>query len=172
MVNRINTVLPKIDHFTIVCLVPWPLSRSEAGESECNLFLWYTTIRQSLLTSLFTFFLISIRLNSKKPWPEIWTKCKSWKSWLSWAICAIFSLLKAILKELQLRNCWVAKKLMSHTFFVKFRVFKREFLRNHWVYRAQIFRDNWNCYALSIFRCFILFASSDNDEHMLMRQKG
>ena len=127
---------------------------------------------ESLLTSLFTFFLISIRLNSKKPWPEIWTKCKSWKSWLSWAICAIFSLLKAILKELQLRNCWVAKKVMSHTFFVKFRVFKREFLRNDWVYRAQIFRDNWNCYALSIFRCFILFASSDNDEHMLMRQKG
>ena len=40
------------------------------------------------------------------------------------------------------RNCWVAKKLMSHTFFVKFRVFKREFLLSHSVHRAQIFRDN------------------------------
>ena len=71
----------------------------------------------------------------------------------------------------KLRNCCVAKKLMSHTFSVKFRVFKREFLRNHSVYWAQIFRDNWNCYALSIFRVFILLASSDSDKHMLMRQK-
>ena len=123
----------------------------------------------------------------------------------------------------KVRNCWVARKLMSHTFFVKFRVFtalftntralkitsrihncifpkrsvkmidgsekrkrqlvfevqssrvyekrsKREFLRNHSVNRAQIFRDNWNFYYLSIFRDFILLASSNNDEHMLMRQ--
>ena len=42
----------------------------------------------------------------------------------------------------KLRNCCVAKKLMSHTFSVKFRVFRREFLRNHSVYWAQIFRDN------------------------------
>ena len=46
-------------------------------------------IGESLLTSLFTFFLISIRLNSKKPWPYIRTKFKSWKSWLTWTICAI-----------------------------------------------------------------------------------
>ena len=65
----------------------------------------------------------------------------------------------------------MAKKLISHTFSVKFRVFRREFLRNHSVYWAQIFRDNWNCYALSIFRVFILLASSDSDKHMLMRQK-
>ena len=71
----------------------------------------------------------------------------------------------------KLRNCCVAKKLMSHTFSVKFRVFKREFLRNHSVYWAQIFRDNWKCYALSIFRVFILLASSDSNKHMLMRQK-
>ena len=38
-------------------------------------------------------------------------------------------------------------------------------------HRIQIFRDNWNCYALSIFRGFILLALSDNDEHMLMRQR-
>ena len=71
----------------------------------------------------------------------------------------------------KLRNCCVAKKLMSHTFSVKFRVFRREFLRNHSVYWAQIFRDNWKCYALSIFRVFILLASSDSNKHMLMRQK-
>ena len=53
---------------------------------------------------------------------------------------------------------------MSHTFSVKFRVFRREFLRNYSVYWAQIFRDNWNCYALSIFRVFILLASSDSDK--------
>ena len=68
----------------------------------------------------------------------------------------------------KLRNCCVAKKLMSHTFSVKFRVFRREFLRNHLVYWAQIFRDNWNCYALSIFRVFILLTSSDSDKHVLM----
>ena len=42
----------------------------------------------------------------------------------------------------KLRNCYVAKKLMSHTFFVKFRVSRREFLGNHSVYWSQIFRDN------------------------------
>ena len=36
---------------------------------------------------------------------------------------------------------------------------------------TQIFRENLNCYALSIFRVFILLASSDSDKHMLMRQK-
>ena len=40
------------------------------------------------------------------------------------------------------RNCWVAKKLMSHIFSVKFRGVRRQFLRNHSLYWAQIFRDN------------------------------
>ena len=71
----------------------------------------------------------------------------------------------------KLRICWVAKKLMSHTSSVKFRVFRREILRNHSVYWVQIFRDNWNCYALSIIRVFILLASSDSDKHMLMDKK-
>ena len=63
-------------------------------------------IGESLLTSLFTFFLPSIQPNSKKPWPYIWTKCKSWKSWLSWAVCAIFSSSQAILKEIStIKNC-------------------------------------------------------------------
>ena len=131
-------------------------------------------IGESLLTSLSTFFVI-IRLNSWKPCSYIWTKCKSWKRWLSWAICTIFqffaSNIEGNISHQKLRNCCVAKKLMSHTFSVKFRVFRREFLRNHSVYWAQIFRDNWNCYALSIFRVFMLLASPDSDKHMLMRQK-
>ena len=110
-------------------------------------------IGESLPTSLFTFFLISIRLILKKPWPYIRTKFKSWKSWLTWTICA--SNIEGNISYLTLRNCCETKKLMSHTFFVKFRVFKREFLRNHSVYRAQIFRDNCNCYALSISWGFI-----------------
>ena len=36
---------------------------------------------------------------------------------------------------------------------------------------TQISRENLNCYALSIFRVFILLASSDSDKHMLVRQK-
>ena len=72
----------------------------------------------------------------------------------------------------KLRNCWVTKKLMSDTFFVKFRVFKREFLRNHSVYWTQIFRDNWNCYALLIIRSFISLTYSDNEKHALMRPKN
>ena len=63
------------------------------------------------------------------------------------------------------------KKLMSRTSPVKFRVFRREFLRNHSMNWTQIFRENLNCYVHSIFRVFILLASSDSDKHMLMRQK-
>ena len=37
---------------------------------------------------------------------------------------------------------------------------------------TQIFRENLNCYSLSIFRVFILLASSDSDKHMLMRKKS
>ena len=64
------------------------------------------------------------------------------------------------IRHQKLRNCWVAKKLMSRTSPVKFRVFRREFLRNHSMNWTQIFRENLNCYALSIFRVFILLASS------------
>ena len=39
------------------------------------------------------------------------------------------------------------------------------------LYRAQVFRDNWNCYALSLFRDFTSLASSGNSKHILMRQK-
>ena len=59
---------------------------------------------------------------------------------------------------------------MSRTSPVKFQVFRREFLLNHSINWTQIFRENLNCYVLSIFRVFILVASSDSDKHMLMRQ--
>ena len=32
---------------------------------------------------------------------------------------------------------------------------------------TQIFRENLNCYSFSMFRVFILLASSDSDKHML-----
>ena len=138
----------------------------------------YFSVGESLLTLLFTFFLISIRLNSSKPWSYMRTEFKSWVSWLTSASCAIFSSLQAILKEISLNQpsktarLLRRKKLMSHTCFVKFGVFKREFLRNHLVYQAQIFSDNWNCYALSIFEGFILLAPSKNDEHYVNEAKN
>ena len=62
-------------------------------------------------------------------------------------------------------------KLKRYIFICKFWGFSKRFLPNCLVYLAQVFRDNWNCYALSIFRNFILLASSDNKKPMLMRQK-
>ena len=41
----------------------------------------------------------------------------------------------------KLRNCWVAKRLMSRTAPVKFRVFRREFLRNYSMNWTQILRE-------------------------------
>ena len=49
---------------------------------------------------------------------------------------------------------------MSHTFFVKFRVFKREFLRNHWYVELN-----------AVFSRFVLLAPQDSDKNMLMKQK-
>ena len=65
------------------------------------------------------------------------------------------------------KNCtisgWQDVNDLMHKFFG---VFQKKFLR------AQIFRDNRNCFVLSIFRNFILLASLDNDKPMLMRQKN
>ena len=77
----------------------------------------------------------------------------------------------------QFRSFWslMAKKLMSHTLFVNFWVFKGEFLQNHSAHRAQIFGDNCNvdcnCYTLSIFRDFTPLTPSDNEKHLFMSQK-
>ena len=95
-------------------------------------------IGESLLTSLITFFFIAYDLAHKS------------RGRMCWAICAIFSSLQLnainIIEEnisyQKLRNCCVAKNLISHTFSVKFRVFRRDFLRNQSVYWAQIFRDS------------------------------
>ena len=95
-------------------------------------------IGKSLLISLFTLFLIAnnLKLLEAWRWPYIQTKFKSGKSWLTWAICTIFSSLQTMLKEIS--AIWkTAKlpggnKLMSHTFFVKFQVFKRNFSETIW----------------------------------------
>lgn len=72
----------------------------------------------------------------------------------------------------KLRNCRVAKTLISHTFFVKFRVLKKENFSENIRYVGLKFSaiTEISCSAFNIY-WFILFALSDNDKHMLMRQK-
>ena len=65
-----------------------------------------------------------------------------------------------------MKNCkisgWQDVTERKHSFFG---VFQKEFPRlNYLIYRAQIFRDNRNCYVLSVFRNFMLLASLDNDK--------
>ena len=135
--------------------------------------MWIRSIGESLLTSLrFSSLAYALNHRSRGRIYELNAKVERAVKLSNLCNFQLFaSDIEGNISHQKLRNCWVAKKLMSHTFSVKFRVFRREFLRNHSVYWAQIFRDNWNCYALSIFRVFILLASSDSDKHMLMRQK-
>ena len=127
------------------------------GLKGLNLWPWVTLIKSS---SNWTTCYATLGLSSSIRNRRIFAGVIVYTFTLCYAIYAIFSSKQAILKEIsvhqQLRNFWVAKKLMSHTIFVKVRVFQSDFLRKHLVYRAQIFRDNWNCYALSTFRVFIL----------------
>ena len=58
--------------------------------------------------------------------------------------------------------------MSSYTFFENFGFFKENFSKMFGISGSNFQR---NCYALSIFRNFILLASSDNDKPMLMRQK-
>ena len=60
---------------------------------------------------------------------------------------------------------------MSHTFLMKFRVFKTSFLQKYLEYQSQIFRDSEFCYDPVIFSVAIFIAWLENDEQMLMRQK-
>ena len=64
------------------------------------------------------------------------------------------------------RNCWVAKMftIWAHIFFVKIRVFNGNFTKVIRLMRLKF----W--YGLLI-RDFISLASSNNDSHMLMKQK-
>ena len=94
-------------------------------------------IGESLLTSLFTFSLISTQIKTPRSLVVaiyIWTKFNveraDWKQFVQFsALC---------------KQCWRkyqpsktakllgGKKLMSHTFFVKFQVFKRNFSETIW----------------------------------------
>ena len=101
---------------------------------QCN-------IGESLLLSLFTFFLISIR--SRGRMYELNALLKELINLSNLCKFQLFaSNIEGNISHQKLRNCWVAKKLMSHTFSVKFQVFRREFLSNHSMYWAQIFREN------------------------------
>ena len=66
------------------------------------------------------------------------------------------------------RNSWVAKSLVSHTFFVKFPGFKHASQENYLTYRLQIFTRSQ---VLSIFRTNDFVARVKTRAHMLMRQK-
>ena len=72
----------------------------------------------------------------------------------------------------KLRNCWVAKKLMTHTFSVKFRGFRREFSETIWCIGLKFseITDTVMPFQYSEFLSFL--GSSDSDKHMLMRQKA
>ena len=79
------------------------------------------------------------------------------------------------MKEISdIKNCEIAGLKVNEPTIspVKFRVFRREFLQNHSMNWTQIFRENLNCYALSVFRVFILLASSDSDKHYVNEAKS
>ena len=98
------------------------------------------SIGESLLTSLFTFFVISIRhrsrgtdirryeLNSKV------ARANLLEQFLQIQLST--SNIEGNINHRRLRICWVEKKWTSHIFFVKFWVLKREFKRNHLVCRV------------------------------------
>ena len=69
------------------------------------------------------------------------------------------------------RNSWVAKSLMSHTFFVKFPGFKHASQENYLTYRLHIFRQSKFCEVLSIFKTSDSVARVKTRVHMLMMQK-
>ena len=64
----------------------------------------------------------------------------------------------------KLRNCWVAKKLMGYT---NFEFLEENFSETIWCIGLKF--SEITDTALSIFRVFILLASSDSVKHMLMR---
>ena len=68
-------------------------------------------------------------------------------------------------------NNWVAKSLMSHTFFVKFPGFKHASQENYLTHRLHIFARSLFCEVLSIFRTSDFVARVKTRAHMLMTQK-
>ena len=87
------------------------------------------TLGKSLLTSLFKFLLISVRVNPWKTSLCTQSSFKSWKSLLIWAVWVSFSSLQSIRMELAtIKNCDIAgwqKRWWAHTVFVKTRFSKR-----------------------------------------------
>ena len=67
-------------------------------------------------------------------------------------------------------HCWVAKKLMSHTFSVKFRVLEENFSETILCIGLK-FSEITETVMPFQYSVFILLASSDSDKCMLMRQK-
>ena len=53
---------------------------------------------------------------------------------------SVHAILKKTSMFIKTRNSWVAKSLMSHTFFVKFPGFKHASQENYLTYRLYIFR--------------------------------
>ena len=71
--------------------------------------------------------------------------------------------MQSITKEIAaIKNCKIAqwKNINEHIYFFV------NFFLSILVCWAEIFRDNVSCYALSIFRDFILVASSDNNKRI------
>ena len=127
----------------------------------------WVSIGRFIMTSLFTFLLISIQVNPQEIFrryskPYIPIRFKNSKSWLIYGFCASFSYLQSITKKMAaIKNCKITgwqiindiNELIHST--CKFWGFSKRISPKLFGYRAQIFRDNWNCYALSIFRVFI-----------------
>ena len=121
-------------------------------------------IGESLLTSLLTFSVFSIRLN---PWNNRRMYESNLKNLKELVLLEQFvqfsaSSLQALSKDIgAIENHEFAvwqKRQFSHAFFVEFRVFQRESFGNCSVYRVQNFTDNLNRHAPSIFRECILIA--------------
>ena len=110
-----------------VCKSEWSLGKSLWKRKDTS----DHTLGKSLLTSLFKFLLISVRVNPWKTSLCTQSSFKSWKSLLIWAVCASFSSLQSIRMELAtIKNCDIAgwqKRCWAHTVFVKTGVFKENF---------------------------------------------
>ena len=63
------------------------------------------------------------------------------KYWTKLSV-SVHAILKKISMFIKTRNSWVAKSLMSHTFFVKYPGFKHASQENYLTYRLHIFRRN------------------------------
>ena len=82
----------------------------------------------------------------------------------------MYVILKEIYQLSEPGNSWVAKALMSHTFFVKFLVFKPVLEKTNLTHRDQFYSERYSCHVLSIFRTDIFLAQSEIETLILVRQ--